>query len=110
MSLPDEPLRLNESDLYSPRVDAYLEEQAVLQRAIPEAEPRPLLVRILFSSYFYLSLASAAGALCAWAILEPFFNEQALGEDRFNLAHVLMFPTVAGMIGLFLGAAEGFMC
>ena len=37
MSLPDEPLRLNESDLYSPRVDAYLEEQAVLQRAIPEA-------------------------------------------------------------------------
>jgi Inner membrane component of T3SS, cytoplasmic domain len=109
MGPSEQPLRLEASDLYSARVEAYLEEQAVLQRAIPEVEPRPLLVRIFLSSYFYLSLASAAGALTAWAMLEPFFDERTVGEG-FDLVHLLLFPTVAGMIGLFLGAAEGLMC
>ena len=31
-----EPLRLSADDLYSPRVDAFLDEQAVLNRALPE--------------------------------------------------------------------------
>ncbi len=102
-----EPMRLTEDDLFSPKVEAYLEEQAVLRRPIPEIEPRPFLARILLSSYFYLSVASALGGFCAWAMLEPFIDE--LREDR-SWALLMLFPTVAGMVGLFLGTAEGLMC
>ena len=62
MPMPNEPLRLDQDALYAPKVEAYLEELAVLRRAVPEVEPRPLVMRILFSSYFYLSLASARTA------------------------------------------------
>ncbi len=63
-SSSQEPLRLSADDLYSPRVDAFLDEQAVLSRALPEAEPQPFIVRMFYSSYFYLSLAERAGGLC----------------------------------------------
>ena len=46
MSSPNQPLRLNQDDLFSPRVDAYLEEHEALRRAVPEVEPQPLLIRI----------------------------------------------------------------
>jgi len=105
-----EPLRLSASDLYSPRVDAFLEEQATLNRPLPDVEPRPLLVRVFYSSYFYLSLASGLGAFLAWLLIEPFFDDDGPGPEKFQWAAVLMFPTVAGFIGLFLGAAEGIMC
>ena len=105
-----EPLRLSSSDLYSPRVDAFLEEQAVLNRALPEAEPQPFVVRVFYSSYFYLSLASGLGAFLAWLIIEPFFDDDRGGPPKFQWAALLMFPTVAGFIGLFLGAVEGVMC
>jgi FHA domain len=105
-----EPLRLSRGDLYSPRVDAFLDEQALLNRALPESEPPPFIVRMFYSSYFYLSLASGLGAFLAWMIFEPFFDDDPVGRSRYPWAAVLMFPTVAGFIGLFLGAAEGIMC
>lgn len=110
MSLND-PIRLDREDLYAPKVEAYLEEQAVLNRPVPEVEPRPLLARIFLSSYFYLSVASGLGALCAWALLEPFLDDREMDRaDGIQLAMLLTFPTVTGFIGLFLGAAEGIMC
>src|SRR5215471_13762365 len=99
MPTSNEPIRLDSADLFSPKVEAYLEEQAVLRRDIPEIPTRPLLARIFFSSYFYLSVASGLGALCAWAILEPFFDDREIGRG-LHIAHVLYFPTVAGLIGL----------
>jgi hypothetical protein len=109
MTAPQKPIRLEEADLYSPRVEAYLEEQAVLRRPVPEVSPQPFLVRLFYSTYFYLSLASGLGALLAWALLEPFFDERQ-AQEGFDLVSTLFFPTVAGMIGLFLGGAEGLMC
>jgi FHA domain len=109
MATPSQPIRLDADELYSPKVEAYLEEHAMMRRAVPEAAPRPLLARIFFSSYFYLSLASGAGGLCAFALLEPFVDDRSLGHG-FTLVGLLLFPTVAGMIGLFLGSAEGIMC
>ncbi len=106
--MPNEPMRLEHDDLFSPKVEAYLEEQAVLRRPVPEFKPRPLLIRILFSSYFYLSIASALGGFCAWAMLEPFVDENDIAKGS-SAAAFLLFPTVGGMIGLFLGAAEGLM-
>ena len=106
---PREPLRLSSGDLFTPRVDAYLDEQRVLRRDVPEVEPRSLFVRIIYSSYFYLSLASGLGAFTAWAIVEPFFDDALIGK-QFQWSTILLFPMVAAFIGLFLGAAEGVMC
>jgi hypothetical protein len=108
-----DPLRLSADDLYSPRVDAFLDEQAMMNRAMPEVQPQPWIVRVLYSSYFYLSLASGLGAFVAWMIMEPFFVEPMAiqgGGGGFRWANFLLFPTVAGAIGMFLGAAEGIMC
>jgi hypothetical protein len=110
MSNSREPIRLTAGDLYSPRVDAFLDEQATLNRPFPEVAPRPFLVRFFYSSYFYLSLASGLGAFMAWLLIEPFFDDDGPGPGKFQWAAALMFPMVAGSIGLFLGAAEGIMC
>jgi len=107
---PREPLRLTSDDLFTPQVEAYLDEQRVLRRDVPEVPPRPLIVRIFYSSFFYLSLAGGLGAFVAWAILEPFVDDSLLGDTGLQLAYVLMFPTVSAFVGLFLGAAEGIMC
>ena len=81
---PAEPLRLSADDLYSPRVEAFLDEQAMMSRALPEVEPLPWILRVLYSSYLYLSLASGLGAFVAWLIMEPFFVETASGRSRDN--------------------------
>ncbi|MGP0069884.1 MAG: FHA domain-containing protein [Isosphaeraceae bacterium] len=109
-SRPNEPLRLSAADLYSPRVDAFLDEQAMLSRSIPEIEPQPWILRVLYSSYFYLSLSGGLGAFVAWMLVEPFFDDNALDRDEFQWGAALLFPTVAGFIGMFLGAVEGIMC
>ncbi len=109
MSAPmsQEPLRLTEEDLFAPKVDAFLDEQSMLSRALPEIETQPWILRVVYSSYFYLSLASGLGAFVGWMIFEPFISDREIGE---NLIGLLLFPTVAGFVGLFLGAAEGIMC
>jgi hypothetical protein len=107
---PGQPLRLTSEDLFTPQVESYLDEQRVLRRDIPEVAPRPLLLRIIYSSVFYLCLASGLGAFVAWAILEPFVDDSELGRRGVEVAYILMFPTVSAFIGLFLGAAEGIVC
>jgi hypothetical protein len=112
MSTEISPLRLTDADLNSPQVEQYLEEREMLRRAVPEVPSRPWIVRMFYSTWFYLSLAGGLGALVAWAVLEPFFvegNERQAG-DGIEVVNILMFPTIVGCIGLFLGAAEGIMC
>jgi len=110
MPLTDSPLQLDKADLFSPRVESYLEERAALRKAMPETQQQPLIVRVIYSNFFYLSLAGALGAVVAWLILEPFFDDFRINQESFDLAGILLFPTVAGFIGLFLGAVEGIMC
>ena len=111
MSPSNQPLRVDSDDLYSPQVEEYLQQRAALRNALAEMEPQPLLIRIFYSSYFYLSVAGAVGALVAWALLEPFFHEAVQPRDPVVLlVNFLIFPTVAGSIGFFLGAVEGVMC
>ena len=104
---PRETLRLTDDDLFSPRVDAFLEEQAMLNRALPDVGPQPWILRVLYSSYFYLSLASGLGAFVGWMILEPFISDS---DEDSSLIGFLLFSTVTAFVGLFLGAAEGIMC
>lgn len=110
MPTSNEPIRLDHADLFTPTVDAYIEERAALKKGMPEVEPQSLFFRILYANYFYLSIACAVGAIVGWLILEPFFDDNDQAEREFNAAQLLMFPTVVGSIGLFLGAVEGIIC
>ncbi len=104
-----DPIRISSKDLFAPEVESYLETQEYLRRDVGELEPQSWFARIIFSSWFYLAICSGVGAFLGWLIMEPFFNDgDAEGEGI--AAAVLMFPVVAGMVGLFLGAAEGIMC
>lgn len=105
----DAPLRIDAKELFSAKVEDYLEVQSALQRGAEEVEPQSWIVRVIYSSWFYLAICSGLGAFCGWAILEPFFEDQAPDEE-FQVAGFLLFPTTAAFIGLFLGAAEGIMC
>ena len=85
--------------------------QQALRRETGPINPQPLIIRVIYSSWFYLSIASGLGALAGWAILEPFIDEgRQHANHEFPLAGLLLFPVVAAGIGLFLGAAEGIMC
>jgi hypothetical protein len=100
------PLRITDQDLFDARVEGYLEEQAVISRMAPDIPEQSLLSRIIYSSYFYLGLSGMAGAIAGWACVEPFISETG-PEDAGQIGLILLFPVVAAMIGLFIGAAEG---
>jgi hypothetical protein len=105
------PIRIETSDLYSPSVNEFVEMQQALRRDTGPIDPQPLLLRVIYSSWFYLAIASGLGAFIGWAVLEPFIEEgPGALRSGFPLAILLLFPVVAGGIGVFLGAAEGIMC
>lgn len=103
------PIRLSSEDLFTPKVEGYLEEQASLRRDMPQAEQAPLILRILYSSYFYMSVAGGIGALVGWGLLEGKLHEGNIGGERNNWAWMILFPTVSAFVGMFLGAIEGVM-
>lgn len=106
-----DPIRINSKDLFAPEVESYLETQEYLRRDVGELEQQSWFAKIFFSSWFYLSICSGMGAFVGWLIMEPFFEDHAARETGEGIvAAILIFPVVAGFIGLFLGAAEGIMC
>ena len=72
------PIRIDHHDLYSPQVNEFVEMQQALRRDTGPLDPQPLLIRVIYSSWFYLSIASGLGAFLGWAALEPFFDDAEL--------------------------------
>lgn len=97
-------MRITASDLSAPVVEEYLETQAYLTRDVGD---QPWLIRVIYANWFYLALTGAVGGLVGWMIVEPLIDENAM---RGNLFVLLVFPVVAAMVGMFVGAAEGMMC
>jgi len=83
--------------------------QQYLTRDFDAGASRPWVIRMIYANWFYLSIAAMLGGLAGWAIMEPFYDDNA-PDDETNLMALLVFPTVAAGVGLFLGAAEGIMC
>jgi hypothetical protein len=111
MSTSPQPMRINHDELFSDEVEEFLGVRRQQTREIGESVQQPFLIRMFYASWFYLSIASGVGAVIAWAVLEPFFHDGLHAKkDGIDLVALFLFPTVAGCIGLFLGAAEGAIC
>ena len=108
MTDPQKSIRITSGDLRSQEVDEYGETQQWLTRDMDDSPDRPWLIRVIYANWFYLSMAAGLGGFCGWAILEPFFSDDDISET--SIANYLMFPVVAGFVGMFLGAGEGIMC
>lgn len=108
------PIQINKNDLHTAEVDAYVEMQNYLRRDAGPVSEQPWLIRIIYANWFYLSLCSMIGGLVGWILLEPWFTDglaaDAGDDDTIAPAKFLLFPVVAGCVGLFLGAAEGIIC
>lgn len=104
-----DPIRITHTDLESSEVSQYVEMQEYLRRDVVPDGTQPWLIRVVYANWFYLSVACILGGLAGWAMLEPFISDHDMGEE-FQPADFLLFPVVAGAIGLFLGAAEGIIC
>ena len=105
-----DPIRITTADLQRPEINDYVEMQKYLQRDVGEIGRQPWLIRVIYANWFYLSIAAALGGLAAWACLEPWYDDDIEFGGEVELLDFFLFPSVAGGIGLFLGAAEGFMC
>lgn len=104
-----DPIRIKSSDLHTSSVDEYVEIQSHLSRDAGPINSQPWVVRVIYANWFYLAICSMIGALVAWGLLEPWYDDNT-PDDEFDLVGTLLFPCVAGSIGLFLGAAEGIIC
>jgi hypothetical protein len=101
-------LKITTDDLQAPVVEEYLETQSWLQKDLGDIQEQSWVVRVVYANWFYLAICSGVGGIAGWAVIEPFFSDDPLAED--TAAALLLFPVVAGCVGLFLGAAEGIMC
>ncbi len=109
------PIKITTSDLTSQRVEEFVaQQQAGRQGVGVGALPPP--TPFWLSPIFYLGLAGALGGLAAWALLEPYINESMFARGQrpsasefrsLMIALLLLFPSVGGGVGLFVGAAEG---
>lgn len=102
-------IRISSSDLKTPAVDEYVEAQSYLTREIGNIGDQPWVVRVIYANWFYLAICSMIGGLVGWGVLEPWFDDNT-PEDEVDVVGLLLFPVVAGCVGLFLGAAEGIIC
>ncbi|MBL9149214.1 MAG: FHA domain-containing protein [Phycisphaerae bacterium] len=105
-----EPLRVTDDDLRSPSVEGVLAEQEALNRAMPTAAPLPWHRRILYATWLYLALAGTTAGFVAWAVFEPFINDNDMDADEVSLVNLFLFPAVTAFIALFVAATEGLMC
>ncbi|MFN0050958.1 MAG: hypothetical protein ACKV0T_02130, partial [Planctomycetales bacterium] len=70
-----EPLHISQEDLFSENVEEYLAIRHSVRQATENIPEHSLWVRVVYSSWFYLSIASGLGAIAGWLVLEPFFDD-----------------------------------
>ncbi len=116
--MSDQPLKISKDEMFTTQVQDYIDTQEGLTKHLVQVEAQSWLKRLVYSNWFYLMLAGGVGALVAWGLIEPYFDDNEIiaqrqrdqGEGAISIAALILFPTVAAFIGLFLGAAEGIMC
>ena len=108
--MSNSPIRITNDELFSPEINDVVETQQALNREIGAVSDQPWLIRVIYANWFYLAVCAGLGGFVGGLVLEPFFDDSAMAEGEIQIGAILIFPAVAGAIGLFLGAAEGLMC
>ena len=109
--MPDK-IRITTEELHDPRVDEVLARQAeenAWRAGAPAVPAGPAKTGFIHRNWFYLMMAGLIGAFIAWAIVEPFFRDADIINNKQAGIAFLMLISVGGMAGLMIGAAEGIL-
>jgi hypothetical protein len=104
-------LRITYEDLRSPEVDQVLKRQAeelTLRMGMATRAAQPQKVSLIHKSWFYLMVAGATGAFIAWAVFEPYFDDNMVSIGHSYIA-MLMLLSLGGLTGLMIGCMEGIL-
>jgi hypothetical protein len=104
-------LRITYEELRNPEVDQILKRQAeelALRMGMATRTTAPQKVSLIHKSWFYLMIAGALGAFIAWAVIEPYFddNVESLGQNYIAMLWLL---SLGGLAGLMIGCMEGIL-
>lgn len=108
--MTDQPLKISKDEMFTTQVQDYIDTQEGLTKHLVQVEAQSWFKRLIYSNWFYLMIWGGIGAFIGWALIEPSFDDNKFIEGEVQIGVYLLFPTTAGFIGLFLGAAEGIMC
>jgi hypothetical protein len=73
---PRQRIVISRDELFAPDVEEALQlHRAAEQSARASTEAPPAKFRLLYTTWFYLAVAGALGALAAWGALEPFLTD-----------------------------------
>lgn len=104
-------LRITYEELRNPEVDQVLKrqaEEAALRMGMAARTTQPPKVSLIHKSWFYLMIAGALGAFIAWAVIEPYFDDNKVSEGA-NFIAALLLLSVGGLTGLMIGCMEGIL-
>ncbi|HEX9901690.1 MAG TPA: FHA domain-containing protein [Acidobacteriota bacterium] len=109
--MPDK-IRITYEELKDPRVDEVLArqtEESAWRAGAPAVAAGPAKTGFIHRNWFYLMMAGLIGAFIAWSIVEPFFKDEDIINNKQAGIAFLMLISVGGMAGLMIGAAEGIL-
>jgi len=105
-------IRISYDDLKSPKVDEILSRQAEESALRAGAgTPSGVIVKesFIYKSWFSLMMAGLIGALIAWVLIEPHFEDTEVDTARSVVFAFLLFSSVGGLAGLMIGSMEGIL-
>ncbi|MBM3296704.1 MAG: hypothetical protein FJY83_03800, partial [Candidatus Aminicenantes bacterium] len=105
-------MRITYDELNDPRVNEVLarqEEESAWRAGAPAEKAGEAKTAFIHRSWFYLLLAGLVGALIAWALVEPYFDDSMVMRDEGTAAALIMLLGVGGLTGLMIGAVEGLL-
>lgn len=105
-------IRITYEELHTPKVDEILARQAeesALRTGMGTASQGTGKVSLIHKNWFNLMIAGLVGALIAWALIEPSFEDTAdVSPEAVAIAYLLI-ASVSGLAGLMIGSMEGFL-
>jgi len=104
---PQEPLRIERDELFTPAVDSALaRERAGRERILAEAPPVSKLRRLLLHSMFYLPVAAVLGALATWMLIEPSMQDLPSLGGEVTLINSEPFDAADGIVAITVGERD----
>jgi hypothetical protein len=105
-------IRITYQDLQAPKVDEQIARQAeesALRIGAGTASGEMGHISLIHKNWFNLMIAGIIGALIAWALIEPYFYDDAPDTAEHILIAYLLFGSVGGLAGLMIGSMEGIL-